>query len=123
MGRLTDDTTRLVGEILAARDERGRLTRDLKDWTAAMKRAVARLRGTFAADIAGAQAAWFGTRAPVTREAGEPGPAAPGGWEAEAEHEDVLPEATEGRGRREAERRARDEVRVVRKARGRHRLR
>ena len=120
MGRLTDDMTRLVGEIQASRDERGRLMRGLKHAATEMKRVVARLRGTFAADLAGARAAWVGARAPVSRAVGEPGPAAPGGWEAEAEHKDVLREAAEERRRLEAERPARDEARVVRKARGRH---
>jgi hypothetical protein len=47
MGRLTDDMTRLVGEIHGARDERGRLVRDLKHATAEMKRAVAGMQGGF----------------------------------------------------------------------------
>jgi hypothetical protein len=41
MGRLTEDMTRLVGEIHAARDGRGRLMRDLKHATVEMKNAVA----------------------------------------------------------------------------------
>jgi len=86
--------TRLVGEIHAGRDERGRLTRDLKHATVEMKQAVAgmqarfrsahddmarsqqrMLRGfvsglratvagvrkEFAAELAGARRAWFGT--------------------------------------------------------------
>ena len=123
MGRLTDDMTRLVGEIHAARDDRGWLLRDLRHATVEMKRAVAHLRSTFAADLAGARAAWFGATAPVSREAGEPGTAPLGSrWEAEAEREDVLREAAEERRRREAERRG-DETRTVRKARGRHRPR
>ena len=47
MGRLTDDMTRLVGEIHAGRDERGRLMRDLKHATAEMKRAVAGTQAGF----------------------------------------------------------------------------
>jgi hypothetical protein len=89
--------TRLVWEINAARDERGRLRRDLQHATAQMKRLVARLRSAFAADLLGARAAWFGARAPVSRGAGEPGSAAPGGREAEAEREDVLREPAEER--------------------------
>jgi hypothetical protein len=104
MGRLTEDMTRLVGEIHAARDDRGRLMRDLKHATAEMKRAVAHLRSRFAAELAGARAAWFGARAPVSRRAGEPGSAAPGGREAEAEREDVLREAAEERSRLKAKR-------------------
>ena len=119
MGRLTDDMTRLVREIHAARDDRRRLTRDLEHAAAAVKHAVASLRGTFA----GARAAWVGATAPVSRGVGEPGPAASGGWEAEAEREDVLREAAAERRRLETERRARDEARVAPKARGRHRPR
>ena len=47
MGRLTEDMTRLVGEIHAGRDERGRLTRDLKHATAEMKQAVAGMQAGF----------------------------------------------------------------------------
>src|SRR3990170_2127992 len=94
MGRLTDDMTRLVGEIHTARGDRGRVMRDLKRATVEMKRAVtgmqagfrsahadmarrqqrmlsgfvSNLRSTvggfrkeFAAELAGAHRAWFGT--------------------------------------------------------------
>jgi hypothetical protein len=47
MGRLTDDTTRLVAEIHAARGERGQLLRDLRQSMAEMKRAVAALQAGF----------------------------------------------------------------------------
>lgn len=47
MGRMTDDMTRLVGEIRASRDDRGRLLQDLKHGTAEMKRAVARMQTGF----------------------------------------------------------------------------
>lgn len=47
MGRLTDDMTRLVGEIHAARDGRGRLMRDLKDATVEMKKTVAEIQRGF----------------------------------------------------------------------------
>lgn len=47
MGRLTDDMTRLVGEIHASRDDRGRLLLDLKQGTAEMTRAVARMQTGF----------------------------------------------------------------------------
>jgi hypothetical protein len=47
MGRLTDDMTRLVGEIHASRDDRGRLLRDLKLATVDMKRTVAGMQAGF----------------------------------------------------------------------------
>ena len=47
MGRLADDMTRLVGEIHAARDGRGRLMRDLKHATVEMKNAVAGMQARF----------------------------------------------------------------------------
>ncbi len=47
MGRLADDMTRLVGEIHAARDGRGRLMRDLKHATVEMKKAVAGTQARF----------------------------------------------------------------------------
>jgi len=133
MGRLTDEMTRLVREIHAARGDRRRLMRDLKHATAEMKRAVAHLRSSFAAELAGGRAAWFGAMAPVPRKgAGTPETAAPGG-----EREDVLREPAEQRRRlkakrpargaarpvRKAKRPARDKARTVRKATGRHRLR
>ena len=37
MGRLTDDMTRLVGEIHMGHEERGRFVRDIKDNVAAMR--------------------------------------------------------------------------------------
>ncbi len=49
MGRLTEDMTRLVGEIHAARDGRGRLMRDLAHATVEMKKAVVGMRATFRA--------------------------------------------------------------------------
>jgi hypothetical protein len=58
MGRLTDDMTRLVGEIHGARDQRGRLIRDVKHATAEMKRAVAGMQAGFSsahADMARTQ--------------------------------------------------------------------
>ena len=47
MGRLTDDMTRLVGEIHAGRNDRGRLVRDLKTATVEMKGAVAGMQAGF----------------------------------------------------------------------------
>jgi hypothetical protein len=47
MGRLTEDMTRLVGEIHAGRDDRGRLVRDLKHATVEMKQAVAGMQAGF----------------------------------------------------------------------------
>jgi len=47
MGRLTEDMTRLVGEIHAGRDDRGRLMRDLKHATVDMKQAVAGMQAGF----------------------------------------------------------------------------
>ena len=123
MGRLTDDMTRLVGEICAARGDRGRLTQDLKHSAAAVKHAVASLRGAFAADLAGARAAWVGATAAVSRQAEEPEPTGSEGWRAVAGRQDVLREAAAERRRLEAERRARDEARAAPKARGRHRPR
>ena len=53
MGRLTDDMTRLVGEIHAARNGRGRVMRDLKHATVEMKRAVAGMQASFRSAHAG----------------------------------------------------------------------
>ena len=47
MGRLTDDMVRLVGEIHATREDRGRLMRSLTDATVEMKRVVAGMQGAF----------------------------------------------------------------------------
>jgi len=47
MGRLTDDMARLVGEIHATRETRGRLMRDLTDATVEMKRTVAGMQAGF----------------------------------------------------------------------------
>ena len=123
MGRLTDDMTRLVGEIHAGRNDRGRLTRDLKHAAAEMKRAVAGLRGTFAADLAGARAAWVGAGAAGSRGAAEPEPAGAGEWQTVAERQDVLRAAAAERRRLETERRVRDEAHAAPKARRRHRPR
>jgi len=123
MGRLTDDMTRLVGEIHAGRNDRGRLMQELTHAAAEMKRAVAGLRDTFAADLAGARAAWVGARAPVSRGVAEPEPAGAGEWRTVAERQDALREAAAERRRLEAERRARDEAGAAPKARGRHRPR
>lgn len=65
MGRLTDGMTRLVAEIQTARRERERSMRDLTQATGAMRREVAHLRCTFAADVAGARAAWLGSTAHI----------------------------------------------------------
>lgn len=135
MRRLTEEMTRLVGEIHAARDDRRRLMRDLKHATAEMKRAVAHLRSSFAAELAGARAAWLGVPALVTRgvelaaswqrepEAEhEPEPEAE--HEPKVEHQDVLQKAVVEHRPLEAERRAPDKTRIGRKkARGRHRPR
>jgi len=133
MRRLTEEMTRLVGEIHAARDDRGRLMRDLKHATAEMKRAVAHLRSRFAAELAGARAAWFGVPALVS-----PGVGLAASWqrepeaeqepqaqhEPEVEHQDVLQKAVVEHRPVEAERRARDKTRIGRKkARGSHRPR
>ena len=116
MGRLTDDMTRLVGEIHAAREDR-------KHATVEMKLSVARLRSAFAADLAGARAAWLGTRASVSPRAVVPESVAPKGREVKGEREEVLGEAAEERSRLEEERRARAEAEPGRKARGRPRPR
>jgi hypothetical protein len=109
MGRFTDDMTRLVGEIHAAREDR-------KHATVEMKLSVARLRSAFAADLAGARAAWLGTRASVSPRAVAPESVAPKGREEKGEREEVLGEAA-------VERRARAEAEPGRKARGRPRPR
>jgi len=124
MGRLTDDLTRLVGGIRTARDDRRRLMRDIKHATAEMKRAVARLRSSFAADLSGARVAWLGAMVPVLmRGAATPGIAAPG-----VERKDSPLEPAEERGRlkanRDAEERAKrdaeDRARRHAEARARH---
>ena len=61
MGRLTDGVARLVAEIQTARREREWSMRHLAQAMVAMRSEVARLRGTFAADLAGARAAWSGS--------------------------------------------------------------
>lgn len=102
MGRLTDDMTRLVGEIHAARDDRRWLLRSLKYATVEMRRAVAHLRSSFAADLAGARSAWLGAMVPVPRRgAGTPRIAAPG-----VEREDLPREPAEERRRLKAKREA-----------------
>lgn len=103
MGRLTDDITRLVAEIHAARRARERSMQDLARGAREMRRAVAHLRSTWVADIAGARAAWAGP-APPSGAAGVPAPGRPGRWDVEAEHEAVPRERTERGGRFEAER-------------------
>ena len=80
MGRLTGDMTRLVGEIHAARGERGRFLRDLTHARVEMRRAVAALRKRFLDDLAGARVAWFGP-APVSPGAAGAGAAAAGARE------------------------------------------
>jgi hypothetical protein len=47
MGRLTDDMTRLVGEIHTGRADRARTIREVKHVTAEMKRAVAEMQAGF----------------------------------------------------------------------------
>lgn len=47
MGRLTDDMTRLIGEIHAGRAERSRMIRDIRHATAEMKHAVADMQAGF----------------------------------------------------------------------------
>lgn len=49
MGRLTDDMTRLVGEIQAARADRARTIREVKHATLEMKRTVAAMQASFRA--------------------------------------------------------------------------
>ncbi len=79
MGRLTDDMTRLVGEIHMGHEERGRFVRDIKDNVAAMRatfraanaervrtvtervRTVRQMLKETADEMAGAHKAWFGT--------------------------------------------------------------
>lgn len=143
MRRLTDDMTRLVGRIHAARDDRARLRRDLKHATFEMRRVVAHLRSRVAADLAGARAAWVGAMVAVpTRRAETATIAAPG-----VEREGVLPREPaeerrrlkakhegEARAKHEAKARAKrragkakppapDKARTVHKAKRRHRSR
>lgn len=74
MGRLTDDITRLVGEIHAGRGERERLVQDLRHATAEMKRTVAAMQARFHAahaDTAARKRRWLrefvgGLRSTVT---------------------------------------------------------
>ena len=60
MGRLTDDMTRLAGEINMGHADRARFVQNIKHATAEMRRSVANMRSTFMADIAGAHKAFFG---------------------------------------------------------------
>ncbi|MDP2701599.1 MAG: hypothetical protein Q8P98_05965, partial [Candidatus Rokubacteria bacterium] len=106
-----------MGEIHAGRNDRGRLTQELTHAAAEMKRAVAGLRGTFAADLAGARAAWVGAGAAGSRGAAEPEPAGAGEWRTVAERQDVLREAAAERRRMETVRRALDGARAATKAR------
>jgi hypothetical protein len=72
MGRLTDDMTRLVGEIHVGHEERRRFVRDIKDNVAAMRatfraaneeraRTVRQMLKGVADEMAGAHKAWGGT--------------------------------------------------------------
>jgi len=134
MGRLADDMTRLVGEIQAARDDRRRLMRDLKHATVEMRRAVAHLRSSFAADLAGARAAWLGAPASVSPTEQR--------LKAKRDAEELAKRDAEVRAKQDAEERAkrdaevrakrrvrkakrpaRDKARTVHKAGGRHRSR
>ncbi len=71
MGRITDDMTRLAGEIRAGHAARVSFVKDLKREVAAMRegfrrqnkeraRTVMALRHEVAADLAGARRAWAG---------------------------------------------------------------
>lgn len=102
MGRLTDDMTRLVAEIHRARRGRERCVQDVACAVRAMKRRVALLRSTWAADLAGARAAWSG----LTLSSGAAGVRATGRLgrrDVDAGHEALRREETEKRGRFEAE--------------------
>lgn len=103
MGRLTDDMTRLVAEIHAARRARERSVQDRARAACEMRRRVADLRSIWTADRAGARAAWSGP-APLSGAAGVPVTGHSWRWDVEAEHEALPREATEGRGPFEAER-------------------
>jgi len=89
MGMLTDDMTRLCGEIIASRDAREAFLKDLQDavsgmqtgfrnahaemarktkaervgFVSSLKKTVFDMRKDFAAEIAGAHRAWFGKEA------------------------------------------------------------
>ena len=71
MGHLTDDMTRLVGEIKAGHPERVSFVKDVRQEVATMRagfrrdnekrvREVMALRQEVAADLKGAHRAWFG---------------------------------------------------------------
>ena len=73
MGRLTDDMTRLAGEIRAGHAARASFIKGLKREVATMRqgfrrqnkeraRTVMAMRHKVAADMAGAHMAWFGTK-------------------------------------------------------------
>lgn len=102
MGRLTDDMTRLVAEIRGARRVRERCVQDVVCAVRAMKRRVAHLRSTWAADLAGARAAWSGL-ALSSSVAGVPATGRLGRRDVDAGHEALRREETEERGRFETE--------------------
>jgi len=110
MGRMTDDVTRLVGEIQASRDDRGRMMQDRRHAMAERRTAVAHLRNAFATDLAGARTAWAGM--PRTVPAGR--------REVGVEREAAVREAAADQGPLQGERPARDDAQTVRKARRRH---
>ena len=66
MGRMTDDMTRVGGEIQASSDNLERVVRDLERTAGEMKRAAAYLRNAFAADTAPARAGLFGATVPAS---------------------------------------------------------
>ena len=79
MGKLTDDMTRLVGEIKAGHAARVSFGKDMRQEVATMRegfrraieervREVKALRQEVAADLAGARRAWFGP-SPAERQA------------------------------------------------------
>ncbi len=123
VGRLTDDMTRLVGEIHAARDDRDRLMWNLTQAAVETRRSVAHLRRGFADDLAGGRAAWAGARVAVSPQAGGPAAVAPSGRGSDGGRESAPREPEADRSHLETERQASHEARMTRKAGRRHRPR
>lgn len=64
MGALTDDMTRLRGEVDALRSARMDFINNLKSSVAEMRAEASNAVGKMATDLAGAHQAWFGSFAP-----------------------------------------------------------
>ena len=117
MGHLTDDITRLVGEIKAGHAARVSFVKDMCQEVVTMRegfrraneeraREVKALRQEVAADLAGARRAWFGP-SPAERRAQKE---AERRAREQAERERRAREQAERRAQEEAERRAREQA-------------